>query len=63
MIDAVTKTEKPATRMATLALTPCGGPTETDFARVVRGDMKLENLLDRTGADSLSEPLRRAERR
>jgi hypothetical protein len=31
-----------------------------DFARGVRGDMKLENLLDRTGADSLSELLRRA---
>lgn len=30
-----------------------------NFAPGVRGDMKLENLLERTGADSLREFLRR----
>jgi hypothetical protein len=30
-----------------------------NFAKDFRGDMKLETLLDRTGADSLSEYLRK----
>jgi hypothetical protein len=30
-----------------------------EFAPGVRGDMKLDTLLDRTGADSLSDLLRR----
>jgi hypothetical protein len=43
-----------ATRVDTLRQTY--GET---FASGVRGDMKLENLLERTGADSLSELLKR----
>jgi hypothetical protein len=34
-----------------------------DFARGVRGDMKLENLLERTGAASLNQLLKRGRRR
>ena len=32
-----------------------------DFAPGVRGDVKLENLLERTGANSLSELLKRGQ--
>lgn len=34
-----------------------------DFAQGVRGDMKLDTLLDRSGADSLSDFLRQNKRR
>jgi hypothetical protein len=33
-----------------------------DFADEVRGDMKLDTLLDRTGASSLTDYLRRSKR-
>jgi hypothetical protein len=43
-----------ATRVSTLRET-----YGEDFASGLRGDMKLDNLLERTGADSLSELLKR----
>jgi hypothetical protein len=43
-----------ATRVSTLRQT-----YGEDFASDVRGDMKLENLLERKGAQSLSELLKR----